>query len=67
MSPTPSHTKWDRHDDRDAWPTFDLEYTIVSMSGIDYVHIQPVDAFPGVYSPWIAITEGSAVPFEEIP
>lgn len=67
MSPNPSHNKWRRDDDRDAWPSFDLEYTIVSMFGTDYVHIQPVDAFTGVYPPWIAINEENAVPFDEIP
>lgn len=67
MPPNPSHNKWGHHNDREAWPTFELEYTHVPMSGTDYVHIQPVDGFPDVYPPWIAITEESAVPFEEIP
>ena len=67
MPPNPSRDKWGHHNDRDAWPSFKLEYITISMSGTDYVHIQPVDVCSGVYPPWIAITEEFAVPFEEIP
>ncbi len=67
MSPNPPHTKWRRHDDRDAWPTFDLEYTMVLMSGSDHVHIQPATGFAGMYPPWIAMDKEHAIPFEEIP
>lgn len=67
MSPNPSHNKSSHHDDHEAWPTFELEYTIVSMSGTDHVHIQPDNEFTGLYPPWFAINEESAVPFEEIP